>query len=298
MLRDYGTFIRREREFLGMRQRELADGICTVDTISRIENGSQTPTPVLFKLLLERLGVSGFSYEDFFEASSLHLLNLQKRIMACLDKKDLDSLPLLLGEYHDVTKRTGWEEQFFQFAKGWYLFLLDGNAQRFMEACEEAMRVMRPGYRLCDDLSKANLMQNEYRILNAAAIVLQQEFGRKEATVLFNEMIISQKSARNFSPVAWRDIAVLCNNAAICERESFPECAFRHICRAEQAVLKSGNALLALRIARTKLMMFPDDMAVFETPRVEYFFDLVNHTFHVYGDFWEFLNDSCFLQMI
>ena len=200
MLRDYGTFIRREREFLGMRQRELADGICTIATISRIENGSQTPTPVLFKLLLERLGVSGFSYEDFFEASSLHLLNLQKRIMACLDKKDLDSLPLLLGEYHDLAKRNCWEEQFFQFAKGWYLFLLDGNGQRFLEVCEEAMRVMRPGYRLCDDLSKANLMQNERGISRRLrggislcfAITRQSVKGKASRSALF---IIS--AARN-----------------------------------------------------------------------------------------------------
>lgn len=302
MFRDYGTFIRRERVFSGMRQRDLAAGICSVDTISRIEKGSQTPTPVLFRLLVERLGVSGFSYGDFFEASTIRLLELQREIVNGLDRRKLDDIPLLLGWYWDASKQTEWEKQFFLFVKGWYFYLLDGNAENFLAICEEAMWVMRPHYRLGDDPSAANLVQNEYRILNAAAIILEEEFHRKEGVILINQLIINQKSEKDFMSGYWRNLAVLYNNAAICERGFYPEMALEHIRCAVQAVLKSGNALLALRIGRTIQTMFGGDAARIrmdiDEVFLERFFAMVNREFCIYSDFWDFLRESCFLQIL
>lgn len=302
MFRDYGTFIRRERVFSGMRQRDLAAGICSVDTISRIEKGSQTPTPVLFRLLVERLGVSGFSYGDFFETSTIRLLELQREIVVGLDRGDLREIPALLERYRKAVRRRGWEMQFFQFVRGWYFFLVDGNARQFLETCQEAMRVMRPEYRLGDDISGANLLQTEYRILNAAAVVMEREFGRKEGMILINQLIINQKNGKEFMSVHWRNLAVLYNNAAICERDNFPELALHHLCCAEQAVLKSGNALLTLRIARTRQVIFgqenADVGAFFDEAFLEELFEVVNRAFQIYADYWDFLQESCFLQIL
>ena len=301
MLYDYGTFIRRERAFSGMRQKDLAEGICSIDTISRIEKGSQTPTPVLFSLLIERLGVSGFSYGDFFEASTVRLLELQRKIISGLDTRDLDDMPILLGTYREAARSTGWEEQFFLFARGWYFFLVDGNAIQFLECCQEAIQVMRPNYRLEDDLSTANLMQNEFRILNAAAVVLEKNCRRQEGVILLNQLIINKKSDNEYMSSHWKNLAVLYNNAAICEAVNFPEVALYHMRCAQQSVMKSGNSLLGLRIARTIQLQFCQDAAEIGADigiSLERFFVTVNNVFQIYDDFWDFLNETCFLQIL
>ena len=54
----FGLIIKRRREELGYTQEELADGICSVPTLSRIENGERMPTKEHFEMLLQRLGYS------------------------------------------------------------------------------------------------------------------------------------------------------------------------------------------------------------------------------------------------
>ena len=52
----YGALIRQRREELGYTQEELADGICSVPTLSRIENGERLPTKEHSEMLFSRLG--------------------------------------------------------------------------------------------------------------------------------------------------------------------------------------------------------------------------------------------------
>ena len=49
----YGALIRQRREELGYTQEELADGICSVPTLSRIENGERLPTKEHSEMLLQ-----------------------------------------------------------------------------------------------------------------------------------------------------------------------------------------------------------------------------------------------------
>ena len=79
-MRDYGSFFKRERKFSGLSQKELAQGICSVKTISRIETGRQIPSPAQFSMLIERLGVSGVIRDGVYppissSSSSLFYVN-------------------------------------------------------------------------------------------------------------------------------------------------------------------------------------------------------------------------------
>lgn len=61
-----GQIIKRMRQSRGLTQEELAFGICSVSSLSKIENGRQTPHYRTFEALLERLGIQtgGNSYPD------------------------------------------------------------------------------------------------------------------------------------------------------------------------------------------------------------------------------------------
>ena len=52
-----GEVIRQRRLELGLTQEELCEGICEPMTISRFENGRQTPSRNRIKALLQRLGL-------------------------------------------------------------------------------------------------------------------------------------------------------------------------------------------------------------------------------------------------
>ena len=52
-----GEFIKQRRLELGLTQEQLCEGICEPMTISRIENGRQTPSRNRINALLQRLGL-------------------------------------------------------------------------------------------------------------------------------------------------------------------------------------------------------------------------------------------------
>ena len=60
-----GSIIRSRRIELGLSQEQLADGICSVPTLSRFENGERMPTKNHFEMLMQRLGYSAMSL-DFY----------------------------------------------------------------------------------------------------------------------------------------------------------------------------------------------------------------------------------------
>ena len=55
-----GDMIRELRKERKLTQEELADGICSAVSISRIENGNQMPSNAILERLLERLGTSTY----------------------------------------------------------------------------------------------------------------------------------------------------------------------------------------------------------------------------------------------
>lgn len=53
----FGTYIKKRRKEMGMSQEALCEGLCSVSTLSRLENNQQTPSRSLARQILERLGL-------------------------------------------------------------------------------------------------------------------------------------------------------------------------------------------------------------------------------------------------
>ena len=64
-----GQRIQELRKGLGLSQEELADGICSPVSISRIENGAQMPSGTVLEALLARLGTSTYQLCDIYYRS-------------------------------------------------------------------------------------------------------------------------------------------------------------------------------------------------------------------------------------
>lgn len=73
-----GEYIRHRRKELGMTQKQLCSGICEPITISRLENGKQTPSRNVISALLQRLDLPNdryFALLSKYEAENELLVN-------------------------------------------------------------------------------------------------------------------------------------------------------------------------------------------------------------------------------
>lgn len=87
MIYNIGEYIRNRRKELGMTQEELAGGICSAMTLSRIERGEQAPQDSTLKSILQRLGLSGaeLMFADSGDRLLLHQLKYDIRQAAILE---------------------------------------------------------------------------------------------------------------------------------------------------------------------------------------------------------------------
>jgi len=78
-----GEVIRQRRLELGLTQEELCEGICEPMTISRFENGKQTPARNRIKAILQRLGLPDDRFYALLSNKELELGNLEKELVSC-----------------------------------------------------------------------------------------------------------------------------------------------------------------------------------------------------------------------
>lgn len=83
-----GEFIRQKRIERGLTQEKLCDGICEPMTLSRLENGRQTPSRNVMNALLQRLGISHDRYFALLSKNEIQIAALQKDINACYLQKN------------------------------------------------------------------------------------------------------------------------------------------------------------------------------------------------------------------
>ena len=71
-----GHIIKNRREELQLSQEDLADGICAVATLSRIENGERMPSKNHYEMLMQRLGYAEEFTQETTEPSPCPLCDL------------------------------------------------------------------------------------------------------------------------------------------------------------------------------------------------------------------------------
>lgn len=78
-----GEYVKQRRLDLGLTQEQLCDGICEPMTLSRLENGKQTPSRNRINALLQRLGLPDDRYFALLSKNELEMEALKKEIVAC-----------------------------------------------------------------------------------------------------------------------------------------------------------------------------------------------------------------------
>ena len=93
-----GNLIKHRREELGITQEELSEGICSVPTLSRIENGVHPPTRNHAQALLQRLGYSNAVSFCVSDKEEFEITELQMKSRLAYMRNDFDTARELLSE--------------------------------------------------------------------------------------------------------------------------------------------------------------------------------------------------------
>ena len=96
-----GEVIKRTREGLGITQEQLCDGICSVETLSRIENGKRSPSRTNFQALMERMGKPGEKFIPFVRSSDMEVIVKAMDINIMLARHRYEETEVLLEELRE-----------------------------------------------------------------------------------------------------------------------------------------------------------------------------------------------------
>lgn len=97
-----GAIVKNRREELNLTQEELADGICSVPTLSRIENGERIPTKGIYEMLMQRLGYSEMSLDFFTNRKEFTLYNLKFKMRQAYVFGDFDLAKGYLADFMNL----------------------------------------------------------------------------------------------------------------------------------------------------------------------------------------------------
>ena len=110
-----GNFIRQRREELIITQDEPAEELCSVTTLSRLENGTQTPHQSTVRALLQRLGYSDALMFRAVGREEFEIAQLQVKIGQLYNARDRDGARELFAkpsEYRELF--SGGDRQFYE----------------------------------------------------------------------------------------------------------------------------------------------------------------------------------------
>lgn len=122
-----GEVIRKTREGLGITQEELCEGICSVETLSRIETGKRSPSRAKFQALMERMGKCGERYMPFVHSGDMKMIVLAMDINIMLARHRYTETEKMLEEFRkEINLNDNVNRQFVEKTQA----LLDYSAGR------------------------------------------------------------------------------------------------------------------------------------------------------------------------
>ena len=163
-----GPIIRNRRVELGLSQEDLADGICSVPTLSRIENGERMPTKNHFEMLMQRLGYSAMSLDCLTDKRDFRIHELKFRIRQCyIEGKTLEAKSYL-SEFETMHDRSTPVDTQFMILYRVLLYEEEYTQTEKLEKLESALRLSCPKYD--NDYMPHVLSYEEIILLNNIAI--------------------------------------------------------------------------------------------------------------------------------
>lgn len=231
-----GEVISQRRRELGLTQEELCEGLCESATLSRLENGRQTPSRSVVNALLERLGLPGDRFyalltpqEVQLEALQGEIISLSVRFQEALEPEREQVRQQSwekLTELKKIVKLENRINRQFLLRTQVILGREDGTPHSFQERMDllmEAIRLTVPRFTL-ERLALFRYTLDDMKVLNQIALTFSRDGQREEALEIYRQLLQYVKTQCKGGYQAARPLCLLAHNYAgelrMCERYS------------------------------------------------------------------------------
>lgn len=225
-----GEAIRRRRKELGLSQMQVCEGICSLNTLSRIETGTQTPSYNNLVALLERLGMPSDRFYGLLSEHEEELGKRRKELLACwvryqrassnaksrIKGQALNALRKVeeIAEKNDVITR-----QYILTARIALGNEGDDSPIKTRAALLEALRLTIPHFDL-KEINKSRYSIDETRIINQIAITFVENGEKETAIEIFQQLLqYVYEHDRNLAQYAGHISLVAHNYACVLDLE-------------------------------------------------------------------------------
>lgn len=160
-----GDIVRMTRKSLLITQQQLCEGICSVETLSRIEGGRQNPCRDVYELLMERMGRIRERAYSMLSISDYKVMEKMRKFEMCIQAYDFHKAEYILEEIRESAGGTNIDRQFIIRAESIVKYRLKQiSAEEFLEMLIKAIRLTIPRY---SEISLSNwpLTYNEVTLL-------------------------------------------------------------------------------------------------------------------------------------
>ena len=185
-----GEYIRQRRLDLGLTQEQLCDGICEPMTLSRLENGKQTPSRNRINAILQRLGLPDDRYFALLSKNELEMEALQKEIVACNVTEKVSEGFEKLAQFEELTEPDDQIARQFILRSKSLLGRLDGRytPQEQIDMLMQAIRLTVPRFHL-DEIERFLYSKDEIKIINQIGIAYSDDGQNKKAAEIYYQLL-------------------------------------------------------------------------------------------------------------
>lgn len=185
-----GEYIRQKRLDMHLSQEKLSDRICTPSTLSRIENGIQTPSRNVINALLERLGLPADRYFALLSDDETKIDALQKEIVSCNVHHEKERGLEKLHELEEITEKEDRLTRQFILRSKAILGKPDGeySLEEKLQLLTDAIHMTVPRFEL-DEINSFLYTLNDVKIINQIALVYSAMGDHKKAADIYRQLL-------------------------------------------------------------------------------------------------------------
>lgn len=184
--------IRQCRIEKGISQEELSEGICTPETLSRIESGRRAPNARNFYALMEKLETEQDYFRPGLDTSDFLLLEKQKEMERAVSLRNWEEAERLLNELkQELDENNLRNHEILTAVENCILFNTRRlSADQFISACEEMLGCEEKWW-TTEQIRLKFLSGKEMKLLNYIALVYDSQ-GKKEEAIYIWENILQK----------------------------------------------------------------------------------------------------------
>lgn len=185
-----GDYIKQKRLDLGLTQEQLCDGICEPMTLSRLENGKQTPSRNRINALLQRMGLPDDRFFALLSKNELEMEALKKEIVACNVTERVAEGFEKLAQFEALAAPDDQIAQQFILSSKVLLGRLDGRymPREQIDMLMQAIRLTVPRFDL-ENIESFLYTKDEITIINQIGLAYSDDGQNKKAAEIYYQLL-------------------------------------------------------------------------------------------------------------